>query len=590
MPGDKQEESPRVLILDPAAGTGTFLREVIASIRATIEGKGLAGVWPDYVREHLLPRLFGFELLMAPYAICHLKLALEIGGAGTGFALPDGQRLNVFLTNTLEKHHEATSGQQTFLAHEIAREAASADAVKRDKPVMVVLGNPPYSGHSANKGSWIRDLLRGTDGVEVTGNYFEVDGRPLGERNPKWLNDDYVKFIRYAQRRIERTGEGVLGFVTNHSYLDNPTFRGMRQSLMNTFDEMYLLDLHGNSKKKEQTPGGGKDENVFDIQQGVAVCLFVKRADGDDAPARVFHSDLWGQREAGAAGGKYGWLAANDVETTQWAELTPQSPNYLFIPRDETLAEEYQEGWGITEVFPTNSVGMVTARDKLAIRWTPDEMKQVAATFAELSEDDARIRYDLGSDVQDWKVQWAQADVRSHPDPNRYIAPVLYRPFDKRHTYYTGKSRGFICRPRSEVMRHMLAGPNIGLITCRQQSQAEIAWSMCGVSRSIIESSVISNKTREINYLLPLYIYTYSTEEQGNLSLGRGPNLSPKFVEALSSSLGLEFIADGSGDLQQSFGPEDVLHYIYAVLHSPEYRRRYADFLKSDFPRVPLTG
>ena len=227
----------------------------------------------------------------------------------------------------------------------------------------------------------------------------------MHERQVKWLNDDYVKFIRYAHRRIERTGEGVLGFVTNHSYLDNPTFRGMRQSLMDTFDEMYLVDLHGNSKKKEQTPEGGKDENVFDIQQGVAVCLFVKRADGPDVPARVFHADLWGERNARAEGGKYGWLASSDVETTRWAELYPKSPRYLFIPRDETLAEEFEAGWGMTDVFPTNSVGIVTARDKLAIRWTRDEMKQVTSTFAELSEDDARIRYDLAKDSQDWKVR-----------------------------------------------------------------------------------------------------------------------------------------------------------------------------------------
>ena len=324
MPGGAQEESPRVLILDPAVGTGTFLREVIASIRATIERKGLAGAWPDYVRDHLLPRLFGFELLMAPYAICHLKLALEIAGTEAGVVMAYGARLNVFLTNTLEEPHEAVSGQLVLLAHEIAREAASADSVKRDKPVIVVLGNPPYSGHSANKGPWIRGLLRGEDGVEVTGSYFQVDGAPLGERNPKWLNDDYVKFIRYAHRRIERTGEGVLGFVTNHSYLDNPTFRGMRQSLMDTFDEMYLLDLYGNSKKKERAPDGGKDENVFDIQQGVAICLFIKRADGADGPARVFHADLWGGREVEPDGGKYGWLATNDVASTPWVELAPQ--------------------------------------------------------------------------------------------------------------------------------------------------------------------------------------------------------------------------------------------------------------------------
>ena len=362
-----REGVPKVLILDPAAGTGTFLRKVVATIRVSIEGKGLAGAWPNYVRDHLLPRLFGFELLMAPYAICHLKLALEIAGPEAGFSMPEGERLNVFLTNALEEAEDASSRQIVLMAHEIAREAASADAVKRDKPVMVVLGNPPYSGHSANTGAWIRGLLRGKDGVDDTTSYFEVDGAPLGERNPKWLNDDYVKFIRFAQWRIERTGEGVLGFVTNHSYLDNPTFRGMRQSLIETFDEIYLLDLHGNSKKKESAPDGGNDENVFDIQQGVAIGLFVKRANGDGGPARVLHSDLWGERETGPDGGKYGWLAANDVESTRWGELTPKSPRYLFIPRDETLAEEYEAGWGMTEVFPINSVGIVTGQDKVAI-------------------------------------------------------------------------------------------------------------------------------------------------------------------------------------------------------------------------------
>ena len=582
VPVGVDDEVPRVLILDPAAGTGTFLREVIASIRSTIEDKGLSGAWPDYVKEHLLPRLFGFELLMAPYAICHLKLALAITGAEGGFVMPAGERLNVFLTNTLGEPYESSSGQLVLLAHEIAREAASADEVKRDKPVMVVLGNPPYSGHSANKGRWIRELLRGQDGVELTGNYFEVDGGPLNERNPKWLNDDYVKFIRYAHRRIERTGEGVLGYVTNHSYLDNPTFRGMRQSLLDTFDEMYILDLHGNSKKKERTPDGGIDENVFDIQQGVAVCLLVKRATGSSGPAKVFHADLWGKRDAEPEGGKYRWLTANDVETTTWTELTPKSPRYLFVPRDEALAEEFEAGWSIADVFPINSVGIVTARDKLAIRWTRDDMKRVASSFAELSEEHARIRFSLNRDGQDWKVGWAQADVRSHEDIDEYISPVLYRPFDRRWTFYTGQSRGFICRPRSRVMRHMLAGSNLGLVTTRQCQQS---WSAT-VSNSIIGHKALA--AYDINSLFPLF--TYPTEEQEQAGQTREPNLSNEFIDSLGSSLSLGFTPYAPGDLQQLFGPEDVFHFIYSVLHSPEYRRRYANFLKSDFARVPLTS
>ena len=580
-PEGQPKASPRVLILDPAAGTGTFLRETVATIRATIEGQGLGGAWPDYVRDHLLPRLFGFELLMAPYAICHLKLALEIGGTDANFKMPDGQRLGVFLTNTLEEAHERTAG--ALFAHEIAREATGADAVKRERPVMVVLGNPPYSGHSANKGAWIAALLRGKDGAAGTGSYFEVDGEPLGERNPKWLNDDYVKFIRFAQWRIERTGEGVLGFITNHSYLDNPTFRGMRQSLMEAFDEIYLLDLHGNAKKRERSPDGGRDENVFDIQQGVAIGLFIKRADGDDGLARVFHADLWGEREAGPDGGKYGWLAAHDVATTEWAELAPKPPLYLFVPRDEALSTEYEAGVKLTEVFPVNSVGIVTARDKLAIQWTADDMRRVVEDLISRDIENARNVFSLGEDSNDWKIADAQRDVRDHPNADRHIVPILYRPFDKRFTWYTGRAGGFICRPRPDVMRHMLSGPNSGLCVGRAgQVIGSNEWDVAFISDS---SSDLNLFRRGGNCLFPLYAYAADC-----FGKTREANIDPGFVEAVGAALGLAFRSDGAGDLVSTFGPEDVFRYIYAVLHSLEYRRRYADFLKSDFPRVPLTG
>ena len=579
--GDTAPAGPRVLILDPAAGTGTFLREAVARIRSTIEAKGLGGAWGDYVRDHLLPRLSGFELLMAPYAICHLKLALELGGAG--FTLPAGRRLGVFLTNALEEAHEESPGP--LFAREIAREAAGADSVKRAKPVMVVIGNPPYSGHSANRGPWIAGLLRGRDGADETGSYFRVDGEALDERNPKWLNDDYVKFIRFAQWRIERTGEGVLGFVTNHSYLDNPTFRGMRQSLMESFDEIYLLDLHGNAKKKERAPDGGKDENVFDIQQGVAIGLFVRRGDSEGAPAQVFHADLWGAREAGPGGGKYGWLAANDVGTTAWTALAPRAPLYLFVPRDEGLSAEYEAGARLTDVFPVHSVGIVTARDRLAIQWSAEDMRRVARDFASRDAESARSAWSLGGDSSDWRVADAQRDIRDHPAPDRHVAPVLYRPFDTRFTWYTGRAGGFIVRPRSKVMRHMLAGENLGLSTTRS-TEITGGWEHVFVSRILTQHHAVSLK--EVNYFFPLYIYPAEGAE--GLGKARAANLAPGFVEAMRAALGLDFVPDGAGDLAATFGPEDVFHALYAVLHSPAYRRRYAPFLKSDFPRVPLMG
>lgn len=571
---------PRVLILDPAAGTGTFLREVVSTIRETIESKGLGGAWPSYVHEHLLPRLFGFELLMAPYSICHLKLALEIGDTDHG--MPAGKRINVFLTNALEKAHEGPI--PSLFVHEIAREATGADEIKREKPVMVILGNPPYSGHSVNNGEWIKKLLKGRDGEQTTGNYFEVDGQPLGEKNSKWLNDDYVKFIRFAQWRIERTGEGVLGFVTNHSYLDNPTFRGMRRSLMKTFDEIYLLDLHGNARQREHTPDGGKDENVFDIQQGVSISLFVKHKDVGREPCRLFHADLWGECENGPAG-KYGWLVANGVDTTKWKELSPKSPDYIFVPRDEDLLEEYKTGWKVTDIFPDNSTGIVSKRDKIAFHFEQNDLYKVLNDFRTLDKHILKEKYNF-KESRDGKIGFVKEHIQSYGIKDEYVKLCLYRPFDYRWTYYTDKSKGFLGWPVYKVMRHLLAGSNLGLCIGRAgQVTGSDFWDVAFVSKFPSDFNLFR---RGGNCLFPLYIYP--AEKEKNFGSTRALNLNPKFIEAVKKSTALNFIPDGPGDLKTTFGPENVFHYLYAVLHSPEYRRRYADFLKSDFPRVPVTN
>ena len=461
-----------VQILDPATGTGTFLVEAIDLIHGTLVDKWKAqgcgdrdveAFWNEYVPKHLLPRLHGYELLMAPYAIAHLKIGLKL--YETGYRFGSEERAQVYLTNALEPAQDF-SGLMEFAIPALAHEAQAVNQVKGEQRFTVVMGNPPYSGHSANKGEWIRDLLRGKDGVEGTGSYFQVDGEPLGERNPKWLNDDYVKFIRYAQRCIERTGKGVLGFVTNHSYLDNPTFRGMRQSLVDTFEELYCLNLHGNSKKKERTPSGSKDENVFDIQQGVAVCLFVKRTDAADIPTRVFHADLWGERDIGLEGGKYGWLVANDVELTQWTELAPKSPRHLFVPRDETLAEEYESGWKLDDVFVVNGVGMTTAHDDFVINYDKEYLVRQFEEFrrAERSANDLHLKFSVRR-KKGWDILDGWDSLQDAGELDRFVEAVCYRPFDKRFIFYEDN---LVWRTVRRVMRHMLAGPNVGLVTTRQ--------------------------------------------------------------------------------------------------------------------------
>ena len=578
----KGKDLHRLIILDPAVGTGTFLFEAIEQIYKRFSRQ--KGMWSGYVKEHLLPRIFGFELMMAPYAVAHMKLGLQL--AETGYDFTSDERLGIYLTNTLEEAEETT---RTLFAQYLSQEARAANKVKKELPIMVVTGNPPYAGLSANMNDWIDQLIKnklpGKNGAQ---SYYEVDGKPLGEKK-LWLQDDYVKFIRFGQLRIEQSGYGILAFITNHGYLDNPTFRGMRQSLMQTFDEIYILDLHGSLKKKETCPDGSPDKNVFDIQQGVAIGIFIKETDRRPL-AKVYHADLYGLRKV-----KYEWLSKNDIRPTDtdWTELSPNSPYYFFVERDESRRKEYEAGHKINNILTENNVGIVTARDGLTIQQTANEVWDTVNDFASLPPEEARSKYSLGKDVQSWKVNLAQTDLKASPINKNKIVTILYRPFDKRFTYYTGKSGGFICRPIYKIMRHMLRGENLGLTLGRAgQVIDQGEWDIVFCTKNITEFNLYR---RGGNNLLPLYLYPKG--ETNNLFVesdwpagkdGRIPNLSREFVEEFAESVKLEFVSDGFGDLKKTFGPEDVFHYIYAVFHSPEYRKRYAEFLKIDFPRVPL--
>lgn len=402
---DEKTSKHKVLITDVATGTGTFLAETIDHIHRNFDHQ--AGDWSEYVSKHLLPRISGFELLMAPYAIAHLQLGLKLAESGYKFNTND--RLQVCLTNTLSESFQIPV--QSEFASWIRSESDTAKKFKQEAPVMVLMGNPPYSGHSANNGNWIKGLLKGKDSItnQPTGNYFEVDGKPLGERNPKWLNDDYVKFIRFGQWRIEQTGYGILTFITNHGYLDNPTFRGMRQSLMSTFDDLYILDLHGNSKKKEKCPDGSKDENIFDIQQGVSVCFFIKRLNGEQDKTNVYHADLYGKRDL-----KYDWLEKHDLSNTKWQKVEPQSPFYLFVPQNNDLLLEYDRGWKVTDIFPVNTMGFQTHRDHFAIDFDKDELlNRIQEMFdRDTSDRDYSQKYSL-KDNRDWNLGDARKELRS---------------------------------------------------------------------------------------------------------------------------------------------------------------------------------
>jgi len=548
--------SGSVTVLDPAAGTLTFLAEASKLAVQEFINKYGEGGKHEFIEDHILKDFYAFELMMAPYAVGHLKMSFLL--EELGYKLQKDERFKLYLTNTLEMEEL----EQTALPgmSSLAEESHLAGRVKKETPILVILGNPPYSGHSANIGEWISKEIK---------TYYEVDGKPLGERNPKWLQDDYVKFIRFAQWKLDSAGEGVLGFITNHSYLDNPTFRGMRQSLMDSFDEIYLLDLHGNSLKKERCPDGSKDENVFDIRQGVAIALFVKRK---GLEKKVFHSERWGLREV-----KEKWLLANDVKTTRWQEIQPKSEFYLFIPRDERLLDTYNKYPKITGVFPVNSVGVVTARDNLTIKWSREEVWNTVLNFVKLDTELARAAYNLGKDARDWKIEFAKADLKESGLDKRLIAPILYRPFDIRYTYYTGKSRGFHCMPRSNVMRHMIQ-QNLGLLTKRQGKRQPYSYVFCcsQIAESCVFESAFANNT-----LCPLYLHPDTDKKDmfSHLESGeRQPNLNVKLVEALTEAYGEKPM------------PEAVFYYIYSVLYANLYRQKYAEFLKIDFPRVPFTS
>ncbi|QLH53148.1 MAG: adenine specific DNA methyltransferase [Candidatus Kapaibacterium sp.] len=551
-----------VTLLDPAAGTLTFPAEAIRLAFQEFTDKYGGGAKETFLRRHILPHFYAFELLMAPYAIGHMKIGFLLDALGT--PLHNGERFQFYLTNTLEMEDLQQIAIPGLAS--LSEESHKAAEVKKDKPILVILGNPPYSGISANRNEWTETLLK-TD-LDGAQSYYTVDGKSLGEKNPKWLQDDYVKFLRFAQWKVHKAGRGIVAMITNHSYLDNPTFRGMRQSLLKTFDEIYILDLHGNSLKRETVPDGGPDENVFDIRQGVAIGIFVKH--GQEQARGVYHADLYGLRET-----KYRWLETHDLTSAGYQPIQPNSPYYFFIPRATQNSHAYQSRPSIPEIFPVNSVGIVTARDSFAIAFEEADLQNRILQFQNtqgLPDEVLAQAYGL-KDKPGWSLSAARKRIQAESNPQALIHPILYRPFDVRYIFY---HEAVVERPRFEVMRHMLAGSNVGLTMTRQVKSGE-SWQHCLVSDLIIESSLVSNRTSEIGYLFPLYLYPSATAPDA-FQQAKTPNFAEWLLPKLADAYGF------------TPTPEQVLAYIYAVLYSPTYRQKYAEALRIDFPRIPFTS
>ncbi len=557
---EEEREVHKVQILDPAAGTGTFLAEVIKQIHSKFEGQ--QGIWATYVEEHLIPRLNGFEILMASYAMAHLKLDLLL--RETGVEPSGSERFRVYLTNSLEEHHPDTG---TLFAGWLSEEANEANHVKRDTPVMVVLGNPPYSGESQNKGDWIMKLME--DYKKEPGGKVK-----LKERNPKWINDDYVKFIRYGQHFIEKNGEGVLAFINPHGYLDNPTFRGMRWNLLKNYDKIYTIDLHGNSKKKETTPDGGKDENVFDIQQGVSINLLVKTGKKKESElGEIFHFDAYGKREE-----KYQFLWDNKLKSVAFDKLPKVEPMYFMVQKDFEAEKSYQNYFSLNSLFNVNSVGVVTSRDEFVTDDDLESLSNRVKAFFSTDKKELKSKFGLRENKR-WKIDQVQKDSEFFDSDN--IRLIDYRPFDKKFIYFDSN---FIERDRLDVVQHIFKGDNYNLVFSRQST--EDYWSNIQISKEMIDNryhfsyKVIPNQA-------PLYLYPEeSTQQTLDGKPERTPNLDKKTLNEISEKVGLKFTPENK-ESKGTFAPIDLLDYIYAVLHSPSYREKYKEFLKIDFPRVP---
>jgi predicted helicase len=558
--------SKEVTLLDPAGGTLTFPAEAIKiAVKEYIDKYGEGGI-RTFIYKNILANYYAFELMMAAYTIGHFKISFLL--ESVGFKMMPYDRFNLYLTNTLDM--EDLEQTQIPGLSSLSEESHRAALIKKNEPILVIMGNPPYSGISANINKWTEKLLK--ENMDGAQSYYEVDGEPLGERK-LWLQDDYVKFLRFAQWKIQKAGQGIVGMITNHSYLDNPTFRGMRQSLMKTFNEIYFLDLHGNALKKETAPDGSKDENVFDIRQGVSIALFIKEK--GKKGSKISHSDLFGLRSE-----KYKWLEKTDFKPRQYKTLKPESPWYFFIPRDTKGIESFNDWKKVNEIFPVNNVGIVTARDHFAIDEEIHPLKNRIRQFRDLKVDDDLMRDGFGlKDTSTFKLKKFRQELSKVKDWEDYILPILYRPFDKRHIYY---SKWVVERPIYDTMKHIVKiKGNLGLCFMRQYS-GNTAYNHAMISDCMVDNRAFFS-SKGVIQIAPLYVLP-NNGNGGNGDLFNAPKYDPE------PNIAKNIYETLKEHYSSRLKPEQILSYIYAILYSNTYREKYAEFLKIDFPRIPFTS
>ncbi|WP_140403330.1 type ISP restriction/modification enzyme [Microbacterium oxydans] len=527
----------RVQLLDPAVGTGTFLNETIKYIHTQFADQ--QGRWPKYVDEDLLPRVHGFELMMAPYTVAHLKLGMTLTETG---APKSAARVNVFLTNTLQEGLAAEPGLLEFgLSEAVTEESQLAADVKTNQPIMVILGNPPYSASSNNRTKFANKLV----------DKYKVEPGGLGKLDEEktWLNDDYVKFLSFAEGMIAANGTGVVAMITNNGYLDNPTFRGMRWHLLRTFDDIYVLDLHGNANKGEVAPDGSKDENVFPIRQGVGIIIAVKTTGSADL-ATVHHSELWGKRAD-----KFAALIDHEIE---WQVLDLDPEFLFFVPRGTNGKEEYDSGIPVDKLFRVGSTGIVTRGDSFIVDTHKSVIEDRVKKLTRGGYDAAAMTEEFG--LGEAYAPWVLANRGALSFDSSKLIPIAYRPFDHRYTYFSNK---VLWRWREEVMKHFLQEkrPNVGLVTTRLQKTNPGAF----VSNMPIGHKVFNSY--DSNSLFPLYVFA----SDGTME----SNLDPTQVAALTAGL------------STPPSPQEIFDYVYGVLYTPKFREAYAELMVSGFPKIP---